>query len=143
MLGYAKLVQEVGTLFNTRASIVCYIFSEIVSKPLIPWSIYSMDLAISVNNIVMYYISWMKTFWYGPFWSASSFPLISSTEKIRDLILISSANLLTISCKISWVVLAPYPLTAPESFGAISSNVWNNVLHWVVLKPIYAFGWSP
>lgn len=137
------MVHDAGTLFKTRASIVCYIFSEIVKRPLTPWSISSIDLVIYVSNIVMYSISWMKTFWYGPFWSASSFPFISSTEKIKDLILISSINLLTISCKISWAVLTLYPLAAPESLGAISSNVWNNVLHCVVLKPISAFGWSP
>lgn len=54
LLGYAKYYQDLGTLLNTRASIVCYIFSEIVNKPLIPWSIYSTDLAIYVNKIVMY-----------------------------------------------------------------------------------------
>lgn len=59
---------------------------------------------------------------------------------MSDLMLISSANLLTIYCKISCVVRAPSPPAAAVSFGAISNKVWNKVLHCVVLKPISALG---
>ncbi len=39
LLGYANAYHDLGTLLNTNASIVCYIFYDIVNRPFIPWSI--------------------------------------------------------------------------------------------------------